>query len=192
VRKTLQEALGGSTSWNGHTFNEVFVGGRWRRLNYSTLGENTFGPHVFGLLTHVLTVTLLLYLLVEWFLAWGKGDEWFLWAAYMTLTATSLTTAWNDTAGYTLFLPVVGLIFRVWEQRWGRIGLAWAGVFLGVGFLGLWGVSISGWQGLHERSVLLLVVPVFALLGLWWVRWWAVRPPKLLLEDFADRMGGSL
>ncbi len=57
VRETLGKALGalGST-WAGHTFNEVFVGGRWRRLNYSTLGQNTYGPRIFGLVTHVLTV----------------------------------------------------------------------------------------------------------------------------------------
>ena len=56
VRETLLEALGDKGGWFGHTFNEVYVGGRWRRLNYDTLGENIYGRHVFGLMTHVLTV----------------------------------------------------------------------------------------------------------------------------------------
>lgn len=56
VRATLQKTMGGMSGWCGHTFNEVFVGGRWRRLNYATLGENVYGAHVFGLMTHVLTV----------------------------------------------------------------------------------------------------------------------------------------
>jgi hypothetical protein len=43
-------------SWASHTFNEVYVGGRWHRLNYQRLGQNILDPGYFGLLTHVLTV----------------------------------------------------------------------------------------------------------------------------------------
>lgn len=42
-------------SWASHTYNEVYVGGRWRRLNYDRLGQNTFDPGLFGLMTHVAT-----------------------------------------------------------------------------------------------------------------------------------------
>jgi len=38
-----------------HTFNEVVVGGRWVRLNYSKLGQNILDEHAYGLLTHTLT-----------------------------------------------------------------------------------------------------------------------------------------
>jgi len=56
VRRTVRagvEKLGGT--WAGHTFNEVYVGGRWRRLNYARLGQNTLGERCFGLLTHIAT-----------------------------------------------------------------------------------------------------------------------------------------
>lgn len=42
-------------SWASHTFNEVFVGGRWRRLNYHQLGANVLDRSCFGLMTHVAT-----------------------------------------------------------------------------------------------------------------------------------------
>ncbi len=42
-------------SWASHTFNEVYVGGRWHRLNYRRLGQNVFDPGLFGLMTHVAT-----------------------------------------------------------------------------------------------------------------------------------------
>ncbi len=45
----------GSTSFNAHTFNEVWVGGRWRRLNYEKLGDNILNPRYMGLMTHVHT-----------------------------------------------------------------------------------------------------------------------------------------
>ena len=43
-------------SWASHTYNEVFVGGRWRRLNYTRLGQPTLDQDYFGLMTHVATV----------------------------------------------------------------------------------------------------------------------------------------
>src|SRR5262249_51205133 len=40
-------------SFSSHTFNEVYVGGRWRRLNYTKLGQNTLDANYLGLLIHV-------------------------------------------------------------------------------------------------------------------------------------------
>jgi hypothetical protein len=58
VRATLagaaQEQRG---SWTSHTFNEVFVGGRWRRLNYTNLGQNVLDAEYLGLMVHVNTYT---------------------------------------------------------------------------------------------------------------------------------------
>lgn len=57
VRQTVRrgvERLG--KSWCSHSFNEVYVGGRWHRLNYSKLGQNILDARLFGLLTHVVTV----------------------------------------------------------------------------------------------------------------------------------------
>ena len=57
VRAIVQRAIGKlSNSWASHTFNEVWVGGRWVRLNYDRLGQNTLDPNLFGLITHVATL----------------------------------------------------------------------------------------------------------------------------------------
>lgn len=56
VKRIVTEAAAGSTnSWTSHTFNEVYVGGRWRRLNDSKLGQNILDSHYLGLMTHVAT-----------------------------------------------------------------------------------------------------------------------------------------
>jgi hypothetical protein len=52
VLGALENSRGG---WTSHTFNEVFVGGRWRRLNYERLGQNTLDRDYLGLMTHVAT-----------------------------------------------------------------------------------------------------------------------------------------
>jgi hypothetical protein len=55
VRRTILLGLSGIKGYANHTFNEVFVGGRWVRLNYSSLGQNILDARTFGLLTHVHT-----------------------------------------------------------------------------------------------------------------------------------------
>ena len=55
VRRTLLQGLSSARGYANHTFNEVFVGGRWVRLNYKTLGQNTLDGNLMGLLTHVNT-----------------------------------------------------------------------------------------------------------------------------------------
>jgi RNA polymerase sigma factor (sigma-70 family) len=47
-------ALAGE-GFTSHTFCEVFVGGRWRRLNYTTLGQNVLEPNYLGLMIKVHT-----------------------------------------------------------------------------------------------------------------------------------------
>jgi hypothetical protein len=44
-----------SGGWSSHSFNEVFVGGRWRRLDYDRLGQDIADANRFGLMTHVAT-----------------------------------------------------------------------------------------------------------------------------------------
>jgi hypothetical protein len=48
-------ALSGGSSFASHTFCEVLVGGRWRRLNFRTLGQNILERNYMGLMIHVHT-----------------------------------------------------------------------------------------------------------------------------------------
>jgi Transglutaminase-like superfamily len=55
VRETIRAALDGTQGFEDHFFNEVYVGHRWVRLNYSTLGQPILDARYFGLLTHIYT-----------------------------------------------------------------------------------------------------------------------------------------
>jgi hypothetical protein len=48
-------ALWGGTAFASHTFCEVFVGGRWRRLDSTNLGRNVLERNYLGLMIHVHT-----------------------------------------------------------------------------------------------------------------------------------------
>ena len=55
AREAVRGALDGSGGFQNHLFNEVYVGRRWVRLNYSTLGQPILDSRFFGLLTHIYT-----------------------------------------------------------------------------------------------------------------------------------------
>jgi len=76
VRQTLLRGLPRS-GFAAHTFNEVYVGGRWVRLNYSRLGQNSYGPDMLGMLTHVHTFNDLSEagLTETWGWRYGRGER---------------------------------------------------------------------------------------------------------------------
>ncbi|MHC4286025.1 MAG: transglutaminase-like domain-containing protein [Planctomycetota bacterium] len=56
VRETMLAGLRKSSKgFTNHTFNEVYVGNRWCRLNYTKLGQHILDPDQFGLQTHLYT-----------------------------------------------------------------------------------------------------------------------------------------
>jgi transglutaminase-like putative cysteine protease len=56
VREIMLAGLKRSgTGFTNHTINEVYVGNRWCRLNYSKLGQHIFDQALFGLQTHLRT-----------------------------------------------------------------------------------------------------------------------------------------
>ena len=77
VRRTLLQGLSAAKGYANHTFNEVFVGGRWVRLNYKTLGQNTMDGSLMGLLTHVNTFNDLadVPLAETWGKRYAKGER---------------------------------------------------------------------------------------------------------------------
>ena len=76
VRRTLSRGLP-PAGFSAHTFNEVYVGGRWRRLNYGKLGQNTYGQGAMGMLTHVHTFNDLSEagLTKTWGWRYGRGEK---------------------------------------------------------------------------------------------------------------------
>jgi RNA polymerase sigma factor (sigma-70 family) len=77
VRRTLLQGLSGAKGYANHTFNEVLVGGRWVRLNYKTLGQNSLDGSLMGLLTHVNTFNDLsdVPLAATWGKRYAKGEH---------------------------------------------------------------------------------------------------------------------
>ena len=124
-------------------------------------------------------IVLWIYLFVEWVGAWKKEYPWFLWTAMMTLVITNFVVIPPVTTHYVMLLPVLLLIFKVWRQRWEKVGNWVVGLVLLLLLIGLWFLFLSAVDGNIEHPAMYLPVPLICLFGLWWVRWWAIHPVQL-------------
>lgn len=136
-----------------------------------------------------LHILIYLYLLVEWILAWGKHERWFVWTSLLTIVVTNLAAYRTATTNFVMMVPALFLIFSVWEMRWRRAGKA--GVWLSLILLGvgLWALFLTTIQGNEEAALMYLPLPFFCLFGLWWVRWWYIQPPRVLVDEITERFG---
>jgi hypothetical protein len=124
----------------------------------------------------------------EWFAARETHFNHLIWTACLTLAAMPLLghrVELDYLFPLTLSVVVVVLVSR---ERWKKLGDGVA-LFLLLFFFGFpWLLFTQGVpQGvdLSTDQVLFLFWPVFAVLSLYWVRWWLVRPPRTWLDDFA-------
>lgn len=144
----------------------------------------------------VLTVFFVGIALWEWRSAWQKDFRWFLWTAYLTLAITNLIGIRTTTENYIALLPGVILIFAAWDRYWGVIGRGLVVTSLILLFLGLWWLfltTLSLQQGgqATQHSILFFPLPLFSILGLYWVRWWMVRAPQPLMDQLRQWQNGK-
>ncbi len=122
-----------------------------------------------------------LILFLEWRAARGKGFRHFLWAAALTLSLLPFFGISFSPAEYVfLSLPLI-LVFSVASSRWSRLGF-WGGI---LALLLLWFPFLPKISSEpYLRDSLFLPLPLFLVLSLYWVRWWAIQPPRV----FADAL----
>jgi hypothetical protein len=142
-------------------------------------------PGVGAKLGWVVTVFAIGFMLAEWRAALHKDFNWFYWAACITLVLTNLSGIRTATENYIALYPALILVLAIWDQRWGTAG-RWM-VILSLLFLfgGLWWLFLSTIQNVGQpmqHPIMFFPLPLFLLAGLYWVRWWAVRPPPPLLD----------
>jgi hypothetical protein len=124
----------------------------------------------------VLTATLGIILLIEWMAARRKGFRHFLWAACLTLAVTPLIGLGSNPADHLVLSLPLTLFLAIGSERWMRAwgsGLVLAGLLTGLWFLAWRAAAGSG----SVDEALFFPLPVVTLVGLYWVRWWAVRAP---------------
>lgn len=133
----------------------------------------------------ILSGILGMVLLIEWGLARNKEFRWFVWTTCLTLVISQWIGIPTDPGNFILIITPLILTFSVWDERWGFKGRVLICAWLIMLFVGLWYLFLRTveYDGQPLQSpIMFFPLPAIALIGLYWVRWWAIRPPRLLVE----------
>jgi hypothetical protein len=126
-----------------------------------------------------------LILLVEWWLALKKDFRWFLWTVSLTIVISQWIGIPTIPGHFIeLILPLI-LISALFIERWPRGG-QWVAVFMAVIlFIWEWVLFYFDLTSSQPKMQLNLIIPLplILLIGLFWVRWWAIKPRRLLIEE---------
>jgi hypothetical protein len=132
----------------------------------------------------ILSGICIVILILEWWLALRRDYRWFLWTVCFTLVICQWVGI--PTAPVNLFGMIFALIFisAMLSERWPRGG-PWVAVFLSfLLFIWEWSLFFGNSFSNHPelQNNLIIPLPFVLLVGLYWVRWWALKPRGLLLD----------
>jgi len=124
-------------------------------------------------------------LIVEWWLAMRKDFRWFLWTVCLTMVISQwigIPTLPGNFSGLILSLILISAMLT---ERWPRGG-QWAAVLITL-FLWAWEwallyMDLTSSQPKMQLN-LIFPLPLILLIGLYWVRWWAIKPRSLLMVE---------
>jgi hypothetical protein len=132
-----------------------------------------------------LTIIMAALLLFEWWQARRSDFRWFLWTACLTLVVSQWIGIQTDPGNFVvLFIPMM-LVMAFWEERWGPPGRLVIALLLLVAFVGLWALFLSTVDmqaGALQHPIMFFPLPAMLLVGLYWVRFWAIKPRRFLID----------
>ncbi len=133
----------------------------------------------------VITTLAAIVLLLEWWRARKKDFRWFLWTACLTLAVSPWIGIPTIPGNFTgLLLPLI-LIFSLLIEHWNKGGQWIIGILLLVLFVWEWGLFYRDFTSpfIGTQLNLLIPLPLVLIVGLYWIRWWAIKPRRLLIEE---------
>lgn len=127
-------------------------------------------------LAWLLSAALLGLLVVEYRATAGRDLRRLFWVMALALTFTPLMGWQVQPADYAILIPALVVVSRVADDRWGRI----AGLLPLLVLLAAWwfyGGTLALNSG-HPRAGWFLALPGAMLMAMYWLRWWALAPPR--------------
>ena len=141
-------------------------------------------------IAQVLTVLLIVMLIYEWAATRDSDFRRFIWAAGLTLAATPLIGFRTEMSNLVVLFPALALIFAATTDRW-RTGY-WLTTLLVLLVLVLPWFLFARWFLYHDPRAydyLFLIYPLFVIIGLYWTRWWFIRPPRTWMDHVRSSSG---
>ncbi len=132
-------------------------------------------------LAWVVTVAMFIILAYEWSIARGSDPRRFYWASCLSIAAAPLLGFRTEMENLSVLIIPLALILSIVHDRWHRIGDWLTVLLLLVVFFVPWVLYYFSFTALNEKAMdlIFLLLPVFTVIGLYWIRWWALRPPRI-------------
>lgn len=140
----------------------------------------------------VVTVVLVILVLYEWAATRRADVRRFIWAGCLTLAATPLIGIRTELANLVVLFPALALILAATASRW-RTGNWLAGLLLLIMLLLPWGWFVQ-WNWMRDaraQDYLIVFLPAFTIAGLYWTRWWFLRPPRTWYDHVRSTLGSA-
>lgn len=141
-----------------------------------------FGQRLGWALTGIMAVLVAM----EWWFNRKADFKGFLWTACLTLTASQWIGIQTDPGNFVVLFPALILVFGLWSERWKLGGTVAVFVSMLILMVGLWTLflaTITRAGQPIQSPLMFFPLPAFLFIGLYWVRWWAVRPTSLWIEQ---------
>jgi hypothetical protein len=149
----------------------------------SVLGQlfPSFGSY----LAWCIILLLVIALGYEWSSALDGDERRFYWAACLSLAAAPLLGFRTEYENLAVLVIPLALVFAIIHDRWNRIGAVLAFLLLLANFFIPWALYFfpSPVFETISQEIIFLFLPVFTVLGLYWIRWWAIRPPRIWADS---------
>jgi hypothetical protein len=126
-----------------------------------------------------LRILLLIVLGYEIGSARGSDFRRFYWASCLSIAVAPLLGFRTEMENLAILILPLALVFAIMHERW-RLGNILIYVILILAFVLPWAIyslAIPSFGKIAEEF-LFLFYPVLTLLGVYWIRWWAIRPPR--------------
>ncbi len=134
-----------------------------------------------GFYTWAFIGILVIALGYEWNAALTSDFRRLYWAACLSLAVAPLLGFRSEMENLAVLVIPFALIFSVVHDRWKRIGNLLTIILWLITFLIPWGAFFLALPRFGEitREIVFLFLPLTTIIGLYWIRWWAIRPPRI-------------
>jgi hypothetical protein len=114
----------------------------------------------------------------------GKSERVFKWNLLATMVIAYLLNIIGSIDSIFLIYPALFLIFRFFSERWGMVGKIISWVILSAMFASSWllYLPVEFISSSIDLPVISYGIPIMIFIGMNWIRWWAVKIPRLPFE----------
>lgn len=127
----------------------------------------------------ILSIISGLILLLEWYFGRNSTEMKFIWISSLTLVLGQWMNIQTDPGNFLIMFPAIIVIFKLIEDRWKNSG-QWITLFyLAILFFVPWIIFIRTIDFVYQplqNPIMFFPVPLFLIIGLYWVRWWVKNP----------------